>query len=121
MEDNMERRKELRFPVSLKIGATATNKRSILGLIKDFSRDGLKAVFDVFESGTESFINIKIQKPNQDVFVPACAEVRWKRPLEGRWEVGFRFKDFVPQVKAEILDYCYHNWLKGLNLSTAYA
>jgi c-di-GMP-binding flagellar brake protein YcgR len=108
----MERRKEMRFPALLKVGAVRQNKDSILGLIKDFSRSGLRAVFDNFESEPNSYTNIKIQNPDEDVFFSANAEVRWKRPTEGRWEVGFRFKDFVPQAKAEILEYAYKKWLK---------
>ena len=108
----MERRKEIRFPASLKVAGIRQNKESILGLTKDFSRSGLRAVFDNFESEPNSYTDIKIQSPEEDVFIPANAEVRWKRPAEGRWEVGFRLKDFVSQAKAEILEYAYQNWLK---------
>lgn len=116
----MERRKEMRFPVSLKIEAIEKKEDSTFGLLKNFSRDGLRAVFNVFEPRADSLIELKIQRPNQEGFAPVCAEVRWKRPVEGRWEVGFRFKDFIPLVKSEILDYSYKNWLKGLNLSAVH-
>ena len=111
-EMDMERRREMRFPVSLKVAAREKNKQSILGLTKDFSRHGLRAVFDNFESEPDSSVELKIQKPNEDVFIPAIAEVRWKRPIEGKWEVGLRFKDFISQVKVEILDYAYYVWLR---------
>ena len=108
----MERRKELRFPASLKVAAVRQNKESALGLIKDFSRSGLRAVFDNFDPKPDSCTDIKIQSPKEEVFIPANVEIRWKRPAEGRWEVGLRLKDFVPQAKAEILEYAYQNWLK---------
>ena len=108
----VDRRKEMRFPVSLRCAAREGEKDSTIGLIKDFSRDGLRAIFDNFRTQPDSYVNLKIQKPNQDIFFPARAEVRWKRPVEGRWEVGLRFRDFVPQVKAEILEHAYNIWLK---------
>ena len=108
----VDRRKEMRFPISLRCAAREEREGSIIGLIKDFSRDGLRAVFDDFKTALDSCVNLKIQKPNQDIFFPACAEVRWKKPVEERWEVGFRFRDFIPQVKAEILEHAYNIWLK---------
>ena len=55
----MERRKEQRFPVNLKVGLIDENEKSILGSIKDFSREGLKAIFDVFDLGTDALIKLK--------------------------------------------------------------
>ena len=114
---NMDRRKELRFPVSLKVAAKEVNRDSIFGQIKDFSRSGLRAVFDDFESESEDYVDLKIEIPNADIFVPASVEVRWKKPVEDKWEVGFRFNDFVPQLKAEILDYSYKRWLEDAKLA----
>ena len=110
----VDRRKERRFAVSLRCSAREGNRNSIVGSIKDFSRDGLRAVFDGFGTEPDSYVNLKIQEPNQHIFIPACAEVRWKRPVEDRWEVGLRFRDFVPQIKAEILEHAYNIWLKDL-------
>ena len=106
-----ERRKELRFPVELQLGAKEPNRDSILGQTKDFSRSGLRAVFDDFGAKPEDCVDLKLQLPEQEIYFPASVEVRWKRPVDGKWEVGFRFRDFIPQVKAEILDYCYNKWL----------
>jgi len=116
-----DRRKELRFPISLKVGAREKNRSSIFGSTTDFSRSGLRVVFDEFESEPNSFIDLKIQRPDKDIFVPASAEVIWKRPILGKWEVGFRIKDFVPEAKAEILEYSYNRWLRDKSLVGAYA
>ena len=90
----------------------------IFGLIKDFSRDGLRVVFDKFESEPDSQVNIKVQRPNKDLFVPASVQVRWKRFVGDKWEVGFRIRDFVAQAKAEILEYGYKSWLQERGFST---
>ena len=107
----MERRKFLRFPVSLKVEAANGNRTANPGLTKDFSREGLRAVFDDFDFNIESLLELKIQRPNKEIFVPAGVEVRWRRPFEGKWEAGFRLRDFPSQIKAEILEYGYHKWL----------
>jgi len=108
----MERRKFMRFPVSLKVEAIKKNKESLFGLIRDFSREGLRVIFDNFDFKSNSYVDFKIQRPDTEVFVPASVEVIWKRPVEGRWETGLRFKEFPPRVKAEILEFGYKKWLK---------
>ena len=107
-----DRRKELRFPLVLNLAAKQANRDSILGQTKDVSRSGLGAVFEDFVADPQDYVDLKIQLPEQDLYFPASAEVRWKRPVEDKWEVGFRFNDFIPQIKAEILEYAYRTWLR---------
>jgi len=109
----MERRQEIRFPVLLKINRKENSQECREGTIKDFSRNGLRAIFDSFESKSSPNLEIQIQRPNANVFTPANVELIWKRPVKGKWEVGFRFKEFIPQMKAEILEYAYKNWLQN--------
>ena len=108
-ENAVERRNERRFPVKLRCRCAAgeEDKNSINGLIKEFSLGGFRAVFDTFESEPDSHLNLQIQRPKGRVFVPAIAQVRWKKPVAGKWEVGFRLKSFFPDVKSEILKYSY--------------
>ena len=109
----MEKRQEIRFPVTLKINRKENNQECLEGTIKDFSRNGLRAIFDNFESKSGSYLDIEIERPNTDVFTPAKAEFIWKRPAGGKWEVGFRLKEFIPLAKAEILENAYENWLQN--------
>lgn len=104
----MERRKFLRFPVRLMVKLEETAKP---GITKDFSREGLRATFENFKFEKGSLVELRIQRPDKEVFIPVGAEVMWKRSSEGRWEAGFRLRDFPGQVKAEILECGYHNWL----------
>ena len=108
-KDIIDRRNEVRFPVSLrcKCAAGQDNQESILGLIKEFSLGGFRAVFDRFKSEPNSHLNLQIQRPKRNIFVPAIAQVRWKRPVADKCEVGFQLKSFFPDVKTEILKYSY--------------
>lgn len=108
----MERREFPRFIVGLKVAAKNETKESSLGLIKDFSRRGLRAVFDRFEFEFNSPLQLIIQRPDSGFYTPAIAEPVWKRPAQGKWDVGFRLKRFAPEKKAEILEYGYLKWLK---------
>ena len=107
-----DRRKFIRFLITLNVKAKKEKEESF-GLVKDFSRKGLRAVFDDFNFDINSYVELELQRLSRDMFIPATAEVIWKRPIKGKWEVGFRLKEFLPQAKAEILDLCYRGWLRG--------
>ncbi|MFH1578295.1 MAG: PilZ domain-containing protein [Candidatus Omnitrophota bacterium] len=108
----MNKRKFLRFLTPLKVKAGSDDKEMQLGVIKDFSRDGLRAVFDNFEFEPYSSVALRIQSPSAEGFNRATAEVRWKKLAEGGCEVGLKLTDFLPSLKAEILDYGYDKWLE---------
>jgi hypothetical protein len=110
----MEKRKVLRFPVALKVGLKKENKERVEGVIKNFSRHGLKIIFSEFNFEPGSSVELKIQRPERDTFVPGTGRVAWKKFVDDGFEVGIELIDFPPQVKAEILDYCYTNWVKNL-------
>jgi hypothetical protein len=108
----MERRKFMRFLITLRVGAKRENKENSFGLVKDFSREGLRVVFDDFDFDLNSCVDLKIQRLSEDIFIPASGEVVWKRPVEGKWEAGLRLKEFPSSVKAEILESGYRKWLE---------
>lgn len=105
----MNKRKFLRFAVPLRIELSGENIR---GFTKDFSREGLKAVFNHFPFDASSHIKFKVQKPNEDVYIPVSGEVMWKKVAEKRCEVGIRLRNFPPGLKAKILEHGYHAWVK---------
>lgn len=114
---NRDRRRYLRFPVSLMV--QTRDKEKTYGLTKDFSRGGLKAIFDEFNFDIKSFVDLEIQRPNKDIYIPTKVEVVWKRFIEGKWQVGLSLKEFPAWVKAEILEYGYNNWLREKEAITA--
>lgn len=108
----MDKREFMRFPVELKVEAYKQNTGGYLGVIKDFSRNGLKVVFDDFKFDLNSPLELRIRKPDSETWFSADAEVIWKRQAEDKWDVGFRIKSFSSENKAEILEYGYFKWLK---------
>ena len=117
---DIDRRKEVRFPSSIQVGFEKSSQ-VIFGQAKDCSHSGLRAIFDNFEYKPYSRLNLKIQKPNQDSFVSTAAQVRWMKPTAGRYEVGFRLKDFFlqdffPAAKPGVLEGIYkkREWLNYL-------
>jgi len=103
-----------RFSVILKVEAIKKNKRSISGLLKNFSRTGMCVVFDDFKSKINSNLPIKIQDPSDNKLIPASVEVMWKNTVEGKCEVGFKFKKIPSEVKAAILEHAYNKWVKNI-------
>ena len=110
---NMEKRKFIRFPVDLKVKAG----KEIAGITKDFSREGLRVIFDDFSFVLDSALKLEIQSPDSDVPIPLVAKPLWKRLLDGKWNVGFMFAELAPAKKAEILEYGYRKWVKEKTLA----
>lgn len=108
----MEKREFKRFVVGLQVAAEKENKESALGLMKDFSRDGLRIVFDKFDFELNSPLDLKIQRPEANFYIFASAEPLWKRAVENKCEVGFKIKEIPPDIKADLLEYGYFKWLK---------
>jgi len=109
---DMEKRKFMRFIAPLKVEAINEDKPGNVGLMKDFSREGLSVIFDDFESKSKPYLGLKIQKPGEDKLVFAIGEVIWKKQVEEKWEVGLRLREIPADAKAEILEYGYLKWLR---------
>ena len=108
METN--RRKGIRFPVCLTI--CGINDCSLRGEIKDFSRQGMRAILNTSAINENSDVQIDILRPDYNSHILAHATVIWKKPQEEKCEVGLKFKNFPNQAKADILEYSYKRWLK---------
>ena len=106
-----EKRKFLRFPVSLAI--KVEEEKSYQGEVKNFSRSGVKCFFKEFDYSPQTVVNFKIQRPKRDVFVSFEGEVVWKRKISSGWEVGINIKEFPPLFKSEILEFGYEKWLNN--------
>ena len=60
-----DRRKDLRLPASLKVEVRKDKIEHITGLITEFSRNGLRAVFnDDFKFSPNSCVDLKIERPS---------------------------------------------------------
>ena len=111
---NMEKRRFMRFPVDLKVKAG----KEITGTTKDFSREGLRVIFDDFSFGLDSLVDMEIQSPTSDASIPLVAKPLWKRLLDGKWNVGFMFAELAPAQKQEVLEYGYKKWVREKTLAS---
>lgn len=109
----MNNRKFLRFDIPLQVEARNQNRESFFGKIINFSRQGVSVVFDSFNFEPNTPIELKIQRPGRDIFVPALGQVMWKRDTGGAWQAGIKLLDMPAEVKIEILEYGYDAWLKS--------
>ena len=108
-----ERRRFMRFSAPLKVQTRDSSNQSVSGEIKDFSRDGLSAVFNNLELKPNSYVDLQIQNPGQDTYSNASAQVVWGRSSGSKCHIGLRFSEFSPRVKADILEYGYKKWVEG--------
>lgn len=109
----MEQRKFIRFNVDLKVEAKTPDSESSWGVLSDFSREGLRVIFNDLKSTLASQTKLMVQTPNSEEYIPMSAEAVWKTPVEGnKWQVGFKMKEFSPEAKSGILEYGYTRWVK---------
>lgn len=107
---DVERRSYLRFSIPLVV--SIKNKgQELWGRVKDFSRKGLKVVFDEFDFSDRTSFVLKIQRPEKNIYSPAVVEVAWKKRVGEQWEAGLVLKEFSSYLKSEILEEAFNNWL----------
>ena len=111
----MDKREFKRFDVGLKVEAQKDGKE-YAGLVLDFSKKGLKAVFDDFKLDLNSPLELKIQRPGHDDWIVARAQAIWKKQAFNRCSVGLKIREIAPENKAEILEYGYLKWLKDIGI-----
>ena len=107
-----ERRRYIRFPVSLKVEAYEENYIKSTGVVQDFSRDGLSAVFDDCDFEVNSYITIGIQRPSKESIFHAIVKVMWKREVDDKCKIGAKLNNFSSHIKSEILEHGYNYWIE---------
>ena len=105
-----EKREVQRFSVNLCIAEI--NGQKLSGMVKDFSRKGMRVILDIPDIN-EKEVRIEVQQPEYNESVLVVASVIWKKCFEGKCEIGLRFNNFPVQSKAAFLDYGYKKWLKN--------
>jgi len=99
-----------RFPVNLTIHKI--NDSLLRGEVKDFSRQGMRAIINTLKLDEAGDIQVDILRPDYNSHILADAIIMWKKPLTEKMEIGLKFKNFPPQAKADILEYGYQKWLR---------
>lgn len=116
-KSQIERRKFLRFEAELiaKVGIKTELEFNEQGLIKDFSREGLRLILTNLSFKPHSPINLNIYLPNKEESIPVLGEIKWTRlNSDNKGEIGIKIKEIDKAAKSEILDYLYNQWQKRL-------
>jgi len=109
-----DRRKFMRFSVSLPAEVVSQDQDNTIGLIKDFSRFGMRMACDSLKSDFSGSLALKIKNPLVNEYIDARAEIIWKNELKGKCELGLRLVDISPEVKTEILDHAFGLWKEAV-------
>lgn len=88
------------------------NKQTYRGLLVDISRSGIRVNFKDFPFKEKEEIELKIQRPHKDIFIPALGVVQWIKKEGNSYIAGIHIKDFPSAPKGEILEEAYKEWLK---------
>jgi len=81
--------------------------------IHDFSRGGLKLVFNFIELDPGSDIYLEVYVPEKRLRTSLKAEIAWKKLVDNRMEVGLKIIDIEEEAQNEIL-----SWIAPLTLET---
>jgi c-di-GMP-binding flagellar brake protein YcgR len=116
-----ERRKFMRFDVSLEVAVKASENAGdyFRGVTMNFSRSGL-----CFESPPVSFalnapMELELKLPDNDTFIPVSGNIAWKEQFEDKCLIGLEFTEINKEAKIQILDYAYDRWVeKNRNLKS---
>ena len=106
-----DKRQCRRFDVCPELEVSEKDTDKIIGVVKDFSRQGMRALFYDFGFERGRPVEFKVQRPNRKSKVLVKGDIVWKKQVDDRWETGIRFKGFPAYFKREILDFCYDKWI----------
>lgn len=109
-----EKRKFLRFECLLPVDLVKVDgKNHISRKIEahDFSREGIKLSINFnIEMGSNMEVNLHI--PEKKLSVPVTGEIIWVKSVDNRLEAGLQIKDMDNELKSEILNWIFPQWLE---------
>ncbi len=108
-----EKRKFKRFdiPLSVKFQPSTEAAEFCFGVTKNFSRGGLNFETNCFEHEPESTFELRVEIPQQNMFVSVLGDIVWKRRDGDKHITGIKIKAMDNEAKWDILDYGYITWL----------
>jgi c-di-GMP-binding flagellar brake protein YcgR len=111
-----ERRKYTRYKCLLPaevLRAVGKDKIVKRTTIHDFSRGGLKLVFNFIELDPGSDIDLEVYVPEKGLRTTLKAEIAWKKFGDNKMEVGLKIINIEEEAQNEIL-----SWIAPLTLDT---
>jgi c-di-GMP-binding flagellar brake protein YcgR len=114
LDNPIERRKFMRFDIPLNIefrqAAAASNYYS--GTTINFSRHGFCFESDGPVLQPFSAVELRVQIPGKEIFVPITAHIVWTQNIDNRFMAGVLIREMNREAKSDILEYCYDTWLE---------
>jgi hypothetical protein len=100
------KRKFERFDLFLitRIGQEGDTSRHPLGLVKNFSRDGISIEKSNFDFAPDNDLNLELCSPKGSAKIPLTGNVVWKQKAENTSIAGIRLKFQDEKVQNEILE-----------------
>ncbi|TEU04127.1 MAG: PilZ domain-containing protein, partial [Candidatus Aminicenantes bacterium] len=77
----------------------------------DFSREGLKLSIN-FDIKLGSNMEVNLQIPDKKLSVPVSGEIVWVKSVDNRLEAGLKIKNMNNELKSEILNWIFPQWLE---------
>jgi len=108
-----EKRKFVRFGVSIPFELSSGNLSGVKGVIKDISMEGLRVSLDrIVKFMPESITSLAILLSDKPI--KTSARVIWERYNQNRSEVGLRFAQILDSHKEEIINFIFKHHQKEM-------
>jgi len=110
------KRKFLRFdvPLSMEVKLTPQSQDYIVGVVNNFSRQGLGFVVQNSSVQPRGSVDLKLRVPSNNETTHAMGDVVWTKPQEDKMHVGIKLTSMDKAAKWEILEYAYNQWRKTM-------
>ncbi len=87
----------------------------IVGVTLDLSQDGFSFISENMDLLAETLIEFSIKRPDQDETAIVTGDLAWKRQVRDRCLAGIKIRSMEQNIKNNILEYTYNQWLKGVS------
>ena len=114
LDNPIERRKFMRFDIPLNVefkqpdGALQFHP----GTTVNFSRHGFCFESDGPPPQAYSNVELRVQVPGKEIFVPVNGYIVWTQNLKNRFLAGVQIREMNREAKSDILEFCYDTWLE---------
>lgn len=111
-----DRRKYIRYDIPLEIKLRVMDDPSEYsqGIIRNVSRSGLCFASKNMAPELREVLELQVKLPDEDLFVSAIGDIRWKQHLENEALFGVNLMAMDAKAKSVILDTAYNRWLNNM-------
>ena len=121
---NKKRKPRFNFAIDVEFSA---NGYLFSGMTKNISRNGLCFISQSCSVDVGTPLQFQMQNSKGEDAIKAHGDIAWKRQMGDECHLGLHFKDIIKidksdvlgikDIKSDILDVAYDNWLSGMRKS----